>query len=322
MISPHPTALALTIMIGTAIAGPLDPPPGPINSTGKTIAETEPRTAINAMNTPGDANSAFKITQSGSYYLPQNYLILGLFDDLHAIEIAADNVTIDLNGFSLTGLSGALSGIVTDGGNYQGITIRNGTVQSFDYGIDLDRNTGSDVTLEGLNVVNNDFDGIQITSGHIRNCTASENGRDGIVAHSETIIESCISIDNLQHGIDVGGFCIIRDCIVRNNGFAGIQSGQGGLIRDNLVARNGITSQTLYYAGIRLNGDSVLCHSNVVTHNYIGITTFYGAVISENIVMNNDINMQTNSGDPGVAGTSGTASGAEAWDNLVLPSLP
>ncbi|HYD01608.1 MAG TPA: hypothetical protein VEB22_10315, partial [Phycisphaerales bacterium] len=47
-------------------AGPLNPPVGPVAPTAKPIAEVEPRTAINAANTPGDADSLFRITQPGS----------------------------------------------------------------------------------------------------------------------------------------------------------------------------------------------------------------------------------------------------------------
>ena len=50
-----------------ALAGPLNPPAGPVTSTYKTLTEVEPRIAINLTNTPGDANSVFKITQRGSY---------------------------------------------------------------------------------------------------------------------------------------------------------------------------------------------------------------------------------------------------------------
>jgi hypothetical protein len=46
---------------GKANAGPLSPPAGPIAPT----PGPEPRIAINAVNTPGDANSLYKITQPG-----------------------------------------------------------------------------------------------------------------------------------------------------------------------------------------------------------------------------------------------------------------
>ena len=317
MKSTHPTALALTIMIGTAIAGPLDPPPGPISSTGKTIAETEPRTAINAMNTPGDANSAFKITQSGSYYLTQNYLILGLFDDLHAIEIAADNVTIDLNGFSLTGLSGALSGIVTDGGDYEGITIRNGTIQSFDYGIDLDRNDGTNVTIEDLKVFDSTFKGILLTSGHVRRCIVKGNGSTGIEVTSNAIIEGCTSTDNDRHGIDVGVISIIRDCIVRSNFNDGIQVSSSCIVRDNVVTSNGI--QTGINAGIQVFGSDSLIRDNVITGNEFGIRSDTVSVFTQNILSGNVIDISVSPANPGLADESSSPSGAGPWDNIVLP---
>lgn len=57
---------------GSAEAGDLNPPAGPVSPTHKTLTEIEPRTAISMANTPGDADSLFKITQPGSYYLTGN----------------------------------------------------------------------------------------------------------------------------------------------------------------------------------------------------------------------------------------------------------
>ena len=57
------SAVLIAGVAAISIAGPLDPPAGPITATYKTLAEVEPRTAINATHTPGDADSIFKITQ-------------------------------------------------------------------------------------------------------------------------------------------------------------------------------------------------------------------------------------------------------------------
>ena len=59
-------ALALIFTATFSLAGPLDPPAGPVTSTYKTLNEVEPRTPINVVNTPGDADSLFKITAPGS----------------------------------------------------------------------------------------------------------------------------------------------------------------------------------------------------------------------------------------------------------------
>jgi hypothetical protein len=55
-----------------ALAGPLDPPAGPVTSTLKTLSEVEPRTAVNAANTPGDFQALYVISSPGSYYLTAN----------------------------------------------------------------------------------------------------------------------------------------------------------------------------------------------------------------------------------------------------------
>ncbi|MBC7772077.1 MAG: hypothetical protein H7210_06265, partial [Pyrinomonadaceae bacterium] len=115
------------IIAYTAWAGPLDPPAGPVTPTFKTLSEVEPRTAINTANTPGDADSRFKITQPGSYYLTGN--ITGVAAK-SGIEIAASGVSLDLNGFDLVGVPGSLDGITLAANNFNGLEIRNGSVRS------------------------------------------------------------------------------------------------------------------------------------------------------------------------------------------------
>lgn len=135
--------IGAVILLQSAVvtAGPLTPPAGPIAGTMKTISEVEPRTAINAVNTPGDANSLYKITQPGSYYLTGN--ITGVAGK-HGVEIAASGVTLDLNGFRLSGNSSTLDGIAITQSQGRGIIIRNGTVELWgDCGIEADYNFGS-----------------------------------------------------------------------------------------------------------------------------------------------------------------------------------
>ena len=78
---------ALAIVVASChsvTAGPLSPPAGAVAPTHKTLTEVEPRTPINSTTTPGDANSTFKITQPGSYYLVGN--LVGS-SGRHGIEI-------------------------------------------------------------------------------------------------------------------------------------------------------------------------------------------------------------------------------------------
>src|SRR5262245_49761975 len=94
---PSATLLTcVTLILALAdlgLAGDLIPPPGAVSPTMKTLTEVEPRIPINATNTPGDANSLYRITQPGSYHLTGN--ITGAVGK-HGIEIASGGVTIDL----------------------------------------------------------------------------------------------------------------------------------------------------------------------------------------------------------------------------------
>jgi parallel beta-helix repeat protein len=97
---------ALVVFSLSGYAGKLEPgaPPGP---TMKTLDEVEPRTPVQSL--PGDANSLYVISQPGSYYLTGK--IVGEPNKC-GIKIAANNVTLDLMGFSIIGVPGSLDGLI------------------------------------------------------------------------------------------------------------------------------------------------------------------------------------------------------------------
>lgn len=312
------TTVATFAIFGTSVAaGPLDPPAGPIASTGKTLTEIEPRTAINSTNTPGDDDSAFRITQSGSYYLAQNFSILGFLTDIHAIEIAADNVTIDLNGFTLTGLGGSLNGIVADGTGHHNIVIQNGTIQSFEAGILLDGADSTGIVVDGVTVLNSDFEGISIRSGRISECIVKDSGGAGIIVYTNSFVETCTVENNNSDGINAGNGSVIRDNIVRDNFNDGIRVASRCIIRDNLVSENGLA--TGIKAGIQIYGDNSLIQSNVIVNNEFGLRSSTVSIFAQNIISGNVIDIDIGGANPGLADESSTPNGAGAWDNIVLP---
>lgn len=85
--------LGAAALAKVAEAGPLNPPAGPIIGTGKTLNEVEPRTPLD----PDAFASIIVISAPGSYYLIKSFE--------GQIRIETTNVTLDLNGFTVTSKS-------------------------------------------------------------------------------------------------------------------------------------------------------------------------------------------------------------------------
>lgn len=236
-----------------ALAGPLDPPAGGISPTYKTLTEVEPRTVINQANTPGDADSVFRITQPGSYYLAGN--MTGEASKA-GIEIMCSDVTIDLNGFQMVGVPGSKWGVVA-GGLISGLTVRDGTIRGFgssgitgtpthsrvqnvtvsdcgDFGINL----GMGGTVEGCIVQNIGHTGILVTAlGRISNCVTSR-GATGILADVQTTVEGCRAFDNTGIGIRVDGGSIATNCTAYLNGSHGFEVANSSRLESSVARLN------------------------------------------------------------------------------------
>lgn len=226
------------LFFGLAVAchaGPLTPPGGPVTSTGKTLVEVEPRIAISAASTPGDADSVFRIIAPGSYYLTGP--VTGVTGKT-LIEIASSDVTIDLMGYALKGVPSALAGIRASVAATQ-VTIRNGVVSGFPVGIDIyfpsrvdgcviedihaGANTGVGISAGDRAIVrrcvSSGNTGIGIATGTasvVESCVSSENGARGFVADPGTSFANCISFDNLGDGFNMS-IGSLTNCIARTN---------------------------------------------------------------------------------------------------------
>ena len=173
---------AAALAAGFVIAGPLNPPGGPVASTYKTLSEVEPRIAINAANTPGDAGCVFKITQPGSYYLTDDVTGVSGKD---GIDIVANHVTIDLNGFSVVGVPGSLMGISNL--SYFSLSVHNGAMTAWgSYGL---YNGGEDGRFNDLTVYRNGYAGLYANvSAVVQRCVAETNGDTGIAIGTDSLI--------------------------------------------------------------------------------------------------------------------------------------
>ena len=136
----------------------------------------------------------YRITQPGSYRLSGN---LNVDEQTTAIVIAHDNVTLDLNGFTIGGPNVCRStvgppiglvmctftstGIGIDAGFSANITIANGVIVGMGrYGIV----SGPGTRVDSVTVSQSGSDGISIASGLINTCRLLFNGGNGILANS------------------------------------------------------------------------------------------------------------------------------------------
>jgi len=154
--------------------GPLSPP-GPPGPTMKTLDQLDAKLEKRAPIT--STGPAFNVTAGGSYYLTRDLTFTG-----NGIVITADNVTIDLNGFSLIGTgAGAGNGIAVSGA-HKNVVIHNGTIRAFG-GVGVQMGTASRSSLENLRVVDNKGAGAQLGPGDtIFHCRFDTNGSAGLLA--------------------------------------------------------------------------------------------------------------------------------------------
>ena len=199
-------------LTGVVSGGPLDPPGAP-SATG-TLPQVEPRSPI----PPVGWNGTFPIviSEPGSYFLTRSLTGDGLHDGIH---IAADNVALDLGGFTLLGDQQTHDGIQISGVR-SGIRISNGLIRNWFLGISGYAPTGDAqrTHVDHVTALDNLGAGIALGFGsEITNCNASGN-HNGI---------------SLQYGV-------VRGCHVRGNTNVGIYAGDLSLVEDNKVWDNGI----------------------------------------------------------------------------------
>ena len=191
-----PTSLLLALTATSSFLyaqGPLVPPAAADDEVGpnpplvagvpaptmKTLHQVEPRTIVSAANTPGDASSEFIIAASGSYYLTGNQSIAGKI----GISITAADVTLDLNGFTITGSSSPAGvNIEVDADR---CTIKNGSISNATFGVARDlsgEDEASGGSFEDLTVTGHSSIGLLGGTGWtVQNCRIQGGGNSGIV---------------------------------------------------------------------------------------------------------------------------------------------
>lgn len=216
-----------------ASAGPLSPPgpPGPIF---KTLGEIEPRAALSQSS---DVVAPLVISAPGSYYLGADVVAI---PGQPAIRITASHVSLDLNGFTVSGNLEVEDG---DGIRIEGahVVVRNGTVRNAD-GDGINCPNGGPITLIDVNAVHNADAGASCAAMRVSGGEFSHNGSTG-VGGLKVLIADVRAVGNGGAGVVLGsGSAASRSMSDSNQ--VGFNCVQGtGLVTQSIAKFNAVANR-------------------------------------------------------------------------------
>ena len=204
-------------------------PPGAPAPTMKTLSQVEPRTPI--------STAPFTISAPGSYYVTTN-LTAGV--NQSGILVAADNVTIDLNGFTLFGGGGTVGEGVSASGARANIVVRNGTVRNWPgSGVNFYDSGASQTLVQNIQSISNTFTGIAVKNGsRVFDCFTLGNGTRGVLVDNDCLVEHCKATGNASGGVTAGSNCELKNNQSTGNGMGINLTGTGSIVADNMVKSN------------------------------------------------------------------------------------
>jgi len=240
-----------------------------VSLTADGVVQIDQSRALQGNVTPGDAPGfPVTISQPGSYRLTGNLTVPDL--NATAIQITADFVTLDLNGFGIIGPFVCTAGPATicpatgKGVGVQagidqpkgprGIRVLNGSVRGMGlFGIQL---TGDGSLVEKVTVDSNAGGGMTV-AGTVTQSAATQNGSFGIIAN---IVRDCFSSQNAGDGIILG-----------------VPGPNGGVASGNNSSSNGGVGIAVQLGTASVNtlflntgaGISALCPSSIVGNTIV-----------------------------------------------------
>lgn len=256
------SALRLSVCLAVFLASALLPPaargdgtlvppgiPGSKETMMRTLNEVQPATPISAL--------PYTITNSGAYVVVGN--LTGTNGEV-GITIQADNVTLDLNGFQLKGVVGALQGIsVTD--SRSSITIKNGSLVGW--------------PLEGINASN--AVNSRLSDLLVESCAFSDLVHPGVSVGLNSLVERCFFVDMRTDGLVTSQGCVISLCVGRKNGKAnggyGFRATAGTIFSKCIAFENS--------SGIYASEGSALSGCLAYSNGLNGIETAKGCILTD-----------------------------------------
>lgn len=171
----------------------------------------------------------YKITTAGSYRLAGNLTV----SSGNAINVVAAPVSIDLNGFSISGPAASGMGIDAIAGS-AALTVSNGTIQGFVLGININTSAGP-VTVHDLTIVNAQGAAFASTApARITNVSVSGTPQ-GVICDSDCVLQgSLLSVSEL--GVLSEGAMVAADNVVQTGSLGFAINGGTAAFLDNSVS--------------------------------------------------------------------------------------
>lgn len=227
---------------GHASGGPLDPPPGPVASTQRTLIFSLPHT----------------ISAPGVYVLAAN-LASPLPGDI--ITVTSNSyVTLDLAGHSISGASGtnlAPAILVTGSGS---VTIRNGSIDRWGGGA-IQAATSPRCLIENICFTTSPetFSGISVGRDSIvRGCRMSLGS---IIVGNYSLVENC-ALGGSGTKLVTGPFSVVRGCTADDvQGCSSLSVGSNSMVSECSFGPNCVLGDGTVFSRCAVRGGVSLCGS-------------------------------------------------------------
>jgi len=232
------------------------------------------------------AGFPIQISASGSYVLTSD--LVQAVANIGGISIQSDDVTLDLNGFTISG-PGTVAGVgVSIAGDR--VVVSNGSVLNFGGGINFSGAGDGDASrVHDVVITTESAWAVRLgENSEIRNCTVTAGATAVTAFRGAHIVGNRIVVDTPNanaHGIEALGDSIVRDNIIVDATGHGIYGSSNSIFDSNTVRGSG---QSGIYA---IGGRSIFSGNNVSNSQNYGFE-FAGAVhhlIRGNAASNNNL---------------------------------
>lgn len=181
------------------------------DARGGSLDPTTPPASTDSVKLPGTPISTgpYTISAPGHYYLTRDIAVSGA---TNALTINANDVSLDLGGFTVSGTDTMGTYGVVISGIRRGVHISNGTIKDFHLAIGAADDKY--VTIDRVHAMSN-IRGYELGAESVlTNCTARDNAESGIVVFdSGNRVSECTMVDNASDAITVFG---VTNLIERN----------------------------------------------------------------------------------------------------------